>query len=467
MDAEEIPDPMKAFERNKRNIASIAAAVFLFVLVYFFPFGPIAELNSDMRGALGILLLAATLWITEAVPLYATSLIIVISQMMFIQDATVSADEALAPFFSPIIALFLGGFVLASALSKYKLDLKIAKNILLRVGKAPKNIMLALMGITAFLSMWMSNTATTALMVALAVPIYSQIEGRFKKAVILGIPFAANIGGMGTPIGTPPNAIIIEELSQAGFSISFLEWMLIALPLTIIMLLFAFGLLYYSFKPSISSLDIELDRETTEGFSTTQKFVLSIFTLTVLLWLTSSIETIGDLFQHPGIIALIPPIAFFSTGVLDKVDLKELNWNVLILMGGGLSLGNAVNSTGLDQWIVDLIPHETISMILVISAFSAVAVILSTFMSNTATAALMAPITVVIGMDLNSTVSLMASIALACSLAMALPVSTPPNAIAYGTDKIDVKDMIKYGSAISVVGVTLLIIVFGSGLFIY
>lgn len=467
MDEEGVPDPFRVFEHNKKNIAAIAAAVLLFVIVYFFPVGPIADLNSDMRGALGILLLAATLWITEAVPLYATSLLIVILQMIFIQDATVSADEALAPFFSPVIALFLGGFVLAAALSRYKLDLKIAKNILRRVGRSPKNIMLALMGITAFLSMWMSNTATTALMVALAVPIYTQIEGRFKKAVILGIPFAANIGGMGTPIGTPPNAIIIEELSQAGFRISFLEWMLIAFPITIIMLLFAFGLLYYSFKPSISSLDIDLGKETTKGFSTTQKFVLSIFILTVVLWLASSIEPVGDLFQHPGIIALIPPIAFFSTGVLDKEDLKGLDWNVLILMGGGLSLGNAINSTGLDQWIVGLIPHETISMILVVLAFSAVAVILSTFMSNTATAALMGPITVVIGMDLNSTVSLMASIALACSLAMALPVSTPPNAIAYGTDKIDVKDMIKYGTAISVVGVTLIIIIFGFGLFIY
>ncbi|MGM0510622.1 MAG: SLC13 family permease [Thermoplasmatota archaeon] len=459
---------MKVLISQKRKIAFVALGLTLFSLVYFFPIGVLKGLNGDMRAALGILLLAATLWITESIPLYTTSLLIVLFQVIFISEKTIGAEEALLPFFSPIIALFLGGFVLAAALHKYGIDLKIANAILESAGKSPKRVMLALMVTTAFLSMWMSNTATAALMIALSLPIYHQIpkEEKFKKALILGIPFAANIGGMSTPIGTPPNAIIIDELSNFGFTLGFLDWMIIALPLTMIMLLFAYVLLYFSFKPISKELKIEVEEVSKDGFSKNQRFVLLIFLLTVLLWLGSSVKVIGDIFQHPGIIALIPPIAFFGTGVLGKDELVELNWDVLLLMGGGLSLGNAISSTGLDRWIVGLFEHDTLSLVLVIFVFTTLAVVLSTFMSNTATAALMAPIMIVIGMDLGSGISVMASIALGSSLAMALPVSTPPNAIAYGTDEIEVKDMIKYGSIISAVGILLITLVFGYGLYI-
>ncbi len=463
--------------KHKRRLVIILIGILLFSLAYLDVFGVLEPLglDQDMRAVFGILLLAATLWITEAIPLYATSLVIVISQILFVSDRVVPeeeslAAEALAPFFSPIIALFLGGFVLAAGLHKYQIDIKIAKEMLRRAGKAPKNVMLALMGVTAFLSMWMSNTATTALMVALSVPIYTQIpeEEKFKKALILGIPFAANIGGMGTPIGTPPNAIIMDELAAEGFSLTFLDWMMIAIPLTLIMLLFIFILLYLAFKPSIDILDIDLDDEkTTEGLSKEQSFVVVIFAITVALWLLSSWDPIGNLFQHSGIIALIPAIAFFASGILDKDDLADLNWNVLLLMGGGLSLGNAMSLTELDETIVELIPYEALGLVLVILIFAAIGIILSTFMSNTATAAMMAPIMLGIGMDLGSEISVMASIALACSMAMALPVSTPPNAIAYGTDEIDIKDMIKYGSLISLVGVIILTLIFGFGFYYY
>ncbi|MGM0404853.1 MAG: SLC13 family permease [Thermoplasmatota archaeon] len=435
----------------------------LLIAIYTLPIPVIEELSSDKRAAMGILVLAAILWITESIPLYATSLIIVISQVVLISEDTLGANEILAPFFNTIIALFLGGFVLATALSKYNVDNKLAKLILISVGKSPKMIMFSLMFITAFLSMWMSNTATTALMIALAVPIYTQIpkEEKFSKAMILGIPFAANIGGMATPIGTPPNAIIIETLGREGFSLTFLDWMIIALPLTIIMFVFAYFLLYYAFKPTIKELDIDLGNKTTKGFSKKQIFVLVVFLITVVLWLGSSFEMVGSLFQSAGIIALIPAVVFFSSGLLGKKDLSELNWNVLLLMGGGMSLGNAIGATGLADWIVSLIEQYPLGLIMVVLVFSALAIILSTFMSNTATAALMAPIMIVIGMDLGSSISVMASIALACSMAMALPVSTPPNAIAYGTEIINIKDMIKYGALISIVGIIMLTLLFG------
>ncbi|MFW5898550.1 MAG: SLC13 family permease [Candidatus Saliniplasma sp.] len=455
---------------SKRQIGIISIGILLLLIAYFDVFGVLESLNPDMRAALGLLLLAGTLWLTEAVPMYATSLIIVLSQIFFIQEETVSAGDALAPFFSPIIALFLGGFVLAAALHKYNIDVKIAKEMLRRVGKTPKNFMIALMGVTAFLSMWMSNTATTALMVALAVPIYTQIpkEEKFKKAIILSIPFAANIGGMGTPVGTPPNAIIMDQLGSAGFNLTFLDWMIIAIPITLLMVLFVFVLLYFAFRPSLDTLNVDFDDEKiSKGLSYKQKFVLLVFILTVFLWLTSSIEVIGNIFQHTGIIALIPAVAFFSTGLMGKDDLANLNWNILLLMGGGLSLGNAISSTGLDQELVNQVPHGALGIILVILVFSGMAILLSTFMSNTATAAMMAPIMIGIGMDLGSEISVMVSVALACSMAMALPVSTPPNAIAYGTEIIDIKDMIKYGSLISLVGIIVLTFIFGFGLFVY
>ena len=453
----------QVIEQHEWQIYITLIGFMLLIAIYTLPIPVIEELSSDKRAALGILVLAALLWITESIPLYATSMIIIISQVVMISQDTLSANEILAPFFNTIIALFLGGFVLATALSKYNVDDKLAKLILKSVGKSPKMIMFGLMFITAFLSMWMSNTATTALMIALAVPIYTQIpkEETFSKAMILGIPFAANIGGMATPIGTPPNAIIIETLGREGFSLTFLDWMIIALPLTIIMFLFAYFLLYYAFKPTIKELDIDLGNKTSKGFSRNQLFVLVVFIITVVLWLGSSFELVGSLFQSAGIIALIPAVVFFSSGLLGKKDLADLNWNVLLLMGGGMSLGNAIGATGLAGWIVSLIEQYPMGMILVVLVFSSLAIILSSFMSNTATAALLAPIMIVIGMDLGSSISVMASIALACSMAMALPVSTPPNAIAYGTEMINIKDMIKYGALISIVGVILLTILFG------
>ncbi len=449
---------------TKRIVVFILAAV-LFALPYMLN---IEGLDGNMKAAMGILLVAALFWITEVIPLYATSLVIVLLQIMSISDDVVSVNDALAPFFNHIIALFFGGFVLAAALQRYNVDIKLARQMLKRFGRSPKGVLLGLMGITAFLSMWMSNTATAALMIALAIPIYTQIpkEEKFTKAMMLGIPFAANIGGMATPIGTPPNAIIIDELARdrasfAPVNISFLEWMILAIPLTAVVLIFTYFLLYYSYKPSVKELKIELDHEGKKGFSKKQLFVLVVFSITVLLWLTSSVSMVDNLFRSAGIIALIPAVVFFSTGLLDKDDLAKLNWNVLLLMGGGLSLGNAIGSTGLAEWMVALIDHNALGIIMIILVFTSVAIVLSTFMSNTATAAVMAPIVIIVGIDLGATVSIMAAVALSCSMAMALPVSTPPNAIAYGQEVVDMKDMLIKGTIVGVFGMILLTLVFG------
>ena len=448
------------FIKNKKQIM---AFILIFIFFIFSYIVPIEGFNNNMRGALATFLIAATLWMTEAIPLYATSIIIVILEVILISEETLSVNDALAPFFNTIITLFFGGFVLASALHKYDLDNKITKKLLTNIGKTPKNVLIGIMGVTAFLSMWMSNTATTALMVALALPLYSQIpkEDKFRKAIILSIPFAANIGGMATPIGTPPNSIIIESLSTNGFNLTFLDWMIRAMPLMLIMLTFVYLLLYIAFKPETKKLNFEIRDDGKKGFTKKQTFILLIFGITVFFWLTSSFKWNENLFRSSGIIALIPALAFFGSRLLEKEDLANLNWDVLLLMGGGMSLGRAISSTGLDKWIVNLINYENMPIIIIILVFSSLAIIMSTFMSNTSTAALMAPIMIVIGMNLNTSIPIMISIALACSMAMALPVSTPPNAIAYGTDVIDLKDMILYGTIIGLVGIIMLVIIFG------
>ncbi len=432
----------------------------IFVLLIFTI--PADGLDGNMRGAMAVFVVAAILWISEAVPHYITSFVIVLMEVILIDEKIFSASDALQPFFNTLIALFFGGFVLSIALNRYGLDRTMAYYVLSKAKKSPARILIGMMAITAFLSMWMSNTATTALMMAMALPVYATIprEERFRKALILGIPFAANIGGMGTPVGTPPNAIIINELAEGGYTIGFFQWMLMALPVMGILLMLTFLILFYSFKPK-KEISIEIKCESTRRIDKKQLYVLIIFVITVSLWLLSSTGEVKSIFQSSGIIALIPVIAFFGAKVLDKDDLKKINWDVLILMGGGMSLGGAIEATGLGAWIIGRINHTSMSFFVLMTVFAVIAVIMSTFMSNTSTAALMAPIVFTIASASTNTVVLMVALALACSMAMALPVSTPPNAIAYGTEEIPVKDMMVYGTVVSIVGMLLLILFFG------
>ena len=448
----------EAVMKKKKNIIAIIVAIILGAYAFYLPSD---GLDNNMRGALAILLFASILWLSEAVPLYLTAIIIAVLEVLLIDKSVFSASAALAPFFNTTIALFFGGFVLAAALNKYSVDLKIAKVILSKVGNKPSNVLFGMMGITAFLSMWMSNTATTALMIALALPIYSKIpkDEKFKKALILGIPFAANIGGMATPVGTPPNSIVRDRLASSGIDITFQHWMVLALPVTLILFFFAYFLLYYAFKPKLKELPLHIKCE--EGFDIKQKYIVFIFILTVFFWVTSSYSWNKDLFQSSGIIALIPVIAFFGVGILKKYDLQKLNWDVLLLMGGGMSLGSSIKATGLDKWIISQINYSSLSFFILILVFTAVALLMSTFMSNTSTAALLAPILLGIGIAEGDPKSLLVSAALGCSIAMALPVSTPPNAIAYGTEEIEVKHMFIFGGIIGVVGLILLTIAFG------
>lgn len=438
---------------SKKRFA-IALAVLLSILIFLVP---IPYIDGYAKITLVILIAVSILWVTEAIPLHATAFLIVILTVVF---GIHTSTEALAPFFSPVIALLLGGFVISIAMEKYSLGKMVSNYILTHVGTNPKYILLGVILITAFLSFWMSNTATTAIMLVSILPIISKIpqQDNFKKAMILSIPFAANAGGVGTPVGTPPNPIAISYLSGAGIDISFLDWMIFTIPLTFLFLLLVWIvliLMYPSqtkcFKAIKKEIEAESDVQNKKRLDKKQLIVLGVFICTVLLWLTEAFHGV-----HISIIALMPVVFFLSTGLLSHDDFNKTPWEVLFLIGGGLALSNAIQVSGLGSIIVEQISVANLAMPLIMFLFTGVGVVMTTFMSNTATAALLIPIVGAIGAQIQAAPFLVLSVAVGTSMAMALPVSTAPNAIAYGTGKIKIKDMIKSGLIISVLSLILI-----------
>jgi sodium-dependent dicarboxylate transporter 2/3/5 len=291
--------------------------------------------------------------------------------------------------------------------------------------------------------MWVSNTASTALMIAVALPIISR-TGNFKKAILLGIPFSASIGGMGTPIGTPPNALALDALKKAGMTMTFTQWMMRTIPLVVVLILIASGVLYLLFSPKKKSIVVE-KREPVPIRGRTL-FVSGVVLLTALLWILSPVHHISS-----SIIALFPIITLFGSGALAREHFRRLEWDVLVLMGGGLALGEAIGATGLGRWFTELAGVEGLSPHLALGLFVLITAVLSNVMSNTSATALILPIVV-------STLAgrgVPFAIALAASAALVFPISTPPNAIAYGSGHLKIKDMAASGFIINAAAVIL------------
>jgi sodium-dependent dicarboxylate transporter 2/3/5 len=413
----------------------------------------------------GIFVLAALLWVTEALPLFATAILIIALEIIFLANpgewagfgfgSGYSPDyrEFLAPLSNPIIVLFFGGFILAHAVLKEGVDKAMASVILRSFGGKPRMVMLGLMLITALFSMWMSNTATTAMMITLVIPMLDQVPkgDPLRKGLLLCIPFAANIGGMGTPIASPPNAVAVSFLQQSGYDISFLQWVLIAVPLMIFLLGFSWLLISYLFPPDDASIELRAEYRQVDGRGW---YVIVVLVTTVLLWLTDRFHGLST-----AVVALFPAVAFTATGLLTRSDVNSLEWHILILIMGGIALGIGMQLTGLDEILVASVPVQgkAVLAVLVIAT-----VIFSTFISNTAAANLLLPIGITYAMqhvDSGSPgpVQLGVSIALAASLAMSLPVSTPPNTIAYSKGDLETKDFNRAGILIGAVSIALII----------
>lgn len=438
-----------SFHVNKRG----AAAIFVAAIIGIIEFIGIPGLNLTpaQEVTAGILLIAAVLWISEWVPLFVVSFLILLLEIIWLfpelqaLKLAASANIFFGSFFSNIILLFLGGFILSSLMQKYGLDLKFAQAILQRTHGDANLTLLGIIVACAFLSMWISNTATTAMMLTIVFPLLKHIpkEHSFRIALVLSIPFACNIGGIGTPIGTPPNAIALSYLSKMDIHLSFGKWMLLTMPFMLFFLVFLWQLLIRLYPAKGLVLSIE-ERET-GAFGTKHVLAISIFVLTALGWFFG-----GYMGLKTGTVALFPLIASFWLGLLDTSDFRKLPWDILYIISGGLALGVALNSSGLGAVLVNSLPADPV-IILILGVITAAA--MSTVMSNTATAGLVIPLVSSLSVGAELLTSLVIALAITCSMAMALPVTTPPNAIAFSSRAINSKDMMLSGGIITIVGV--------------
>lgn len=290
-------------------------------------------LMTGSRICLMIFVGAAGLWVTEAIPPFATAIMVIVLSIYLLgwPNGPLNLDAVgqetdyqvfLNPIASPILVLFFGGFILAIAATKHGFDVRLAKAFLKPFGTHPKMVLLGVIMITALFSMFMSNTATTAMMVAILTPLFMHFEGRdpFKKALVLAVPFAANIGGIGTIIGTPPNAVAASVLGELGHPVSFFSWMLIGVPLAVVMLFLLWIMLIKFFKPREDHFEILFpeDLELTWDLVV----VVATFTVTVGLWLTQPLHGIPS-----GVVALIPIMVFSALGIITRNDLKRIGWD--------------------------------------------------------------------------------------------------------------------------------------------
>jgi len=399
-----------------------------------------------------ILLIAAVFWVSELVSLFVVSFLILALEIVWLFPVLMDAGLAdkvnifYSAFFSNIILLFLGGFVLSALMQKYGLDLKFAQAILHKTEGKPEATLLGIIVACAFLSMWISNTATTAMMLTIVFPLLKHIpkDHKFRIALVLSIPFACNIGGIGTPIGTPPNAIALSYLAQKGVRLSFVQWMLLTFPFLIVFLLFLWQMLLRMYPAQ--GLVLQINERATGEFTAKHWFAIAIFVVTALGWFFGQ-----SLHLSTGTVALLPVIAAFWFGLLDTSDFRKLPWDILYIISGGLALGVALNASGLGQVLVGYLPTET-SMVTLLVAAVLVSGVMSTVMSNTATAGLIIPLVMSLQIDEQFMLALVLALALMCSMAMALPVTTPPNAIAFSSRAINTRDMMIAGGIISIFG---------------
>lgn len=434
----------------------------------------IEALTPVQQRVIALFVFAALMWIFEIIPNWTTSLLVIVVALLTVSDKglkflctpeagqLVGYKSLMSAFADPVVMLFLGGFVLAIMASKYGLDVTLARILLKPFGTNPKIVLLGFLVVIAVFSMFMSNTATAAMMLAFLAPVLSSLpnDDKGKIGLALAIPVAANVGGIGTPIGTPPNATAVKFLADAGVEVGFGEWMIRMVPYVLIMLLVAWVLLQLMFPFKTKKLVLNIPPSTRKNDWRTY-VVWITFGGTILLWMTEQLTGINS-----NVVALIPLAVLTATGIFTKEDIKEINWSVLWLVAGGFALGTCLQGTGLAKVLITSIPFGSMSVVVVLIIAGIVCYFLSNFISNSATAALLIPIliTVAEGMadpaasnhdqfvSLGGAQAMISFIAVCASIAMLFPISTPPNAIASSTGLVATKDMTKVGIVIGVVG---------------
>ncbi|MCR5183738.1 MAG: DASS family sodium-coupled anion symporter [Opitutales bacterium] len=462
-----------------KAVIAIAAAVICLYLPYE-SMGLVGDcaINPVEIRVISVFVLAALFWILQPFPIWATSMMIIVLMIVTMSDSAllpfrvdgvkmISHKSLMATFANPIIMLFLGGFFLAAAATKYKMDLNLARVLLKPFGSNPKLVLLGLMLITAVFSMFMSNTATAAMMLAILAPVLKLFDedDRGKAAFALAIPLGANIGGMGTPIGTPPNAIALGALNDAvargdlnAAPVTFGQWMAFGIPYVIVLMVIAWVLLMKIYP--IKMKRMELNIEGAGKFDTSPRALIVYFTfaLCVILWVMGKdVHGIND-----NAIAMIPMAVFALTGVITAKDLNGMSWDVLWLVAGGFALGVGLNDTGLAKHLINAIPFDTWSPTALMMGCGVICLFMANFMSHTSTATLLVPILCAVGIAcqdnlvaLGGVTALLVSVAFASSLGMSLPISTPPNALAHATGYTDTNGMAKTGIVMGLGGLAL------------
>ncbi|MBD3688868.1 SLC13 family permease [Nanchangia anserum] len=444
--------------QTKLQIVGQILAVIGFIIPFFIDIPGLGEPGERM---LSIFIAAIILWVTEAIPLVATAVFVILAEILLVSDKALLPVAKDAPayqdFFSalanPVVMLFLGGFLIADGAAKYGLDRGIAAVFLKPFKGSPRATVLGIMLVTGVLSMFMSNTATTATMFAVLTPVIASLPpGKARTGVALSIPVAANIGGIGTPVGTPPNAIALAALSQRGIDVSFFDWTLAATPYMLIMLFLAWALIAFTMIPKDAVIEVGLDAH----FGTSKNEIIFYVTAgaTILLWMTEVFHGVSSY-----IVGFVPVVVLLGASVMTGKDLKALDWPVLWLVGGGIALGDGVGATGLDKWLVGSIDWASLPGVALFLGLALFALALSNVISNSATANLLVPLglSLATGSLADSAVQIGVVLAIACSLAMCLPISTPPNAIAYSSGEVTTKSMAINGLIVGGVGVLVLV----------
>ncbi len=470
-----------AYSRAQRVGLGLGPLLFALTLLFFDPEG----LSYEARAVLATTLWVATWWITEAVPIPATSLLPLV--LMPITGALDSGTVS-SSYGNDIIFLFLGGFFIATAMEKWNLHKRMALAIIDFVGTSTQRILLGFMIATAFLSMWVSNTASTMMMVPMALAITAQVADAlkgtpqerdlpvFEKALIFGVGYAGTIGGIGTLIGTPPNIILAAQARQLfDVEITFASWMMVGVPVVILLLSIAWLYLgRVAFRMNIRELPggrrlIHQEREALGRTSYEEKVVAWVFAFAAFMWISRGFIW-NDLLPEitDGMIAVFATVLLFTMParnalarrVLEWKDAVKIPWGILLLFGGGLAIASGFRETGLSEWMgTQLTVLDGFHLAVIITSATLLILFLTEITSNTATATMIMPVVASLALALGiHPFALMIPCAMAANCAFMLPVGTPPNAIIFATDKLTILEMVRTGFLMNLIAVVLIVL---------
>ncbi|WP_101841983.1 SLC13 family permease [Halobacillus sp. Marseille-P3879] len=449
----------------------------LFAILFFIP--AITGLESEPRAVLAVTAWVATWWITEAMPIPATSLL-----PIFLLPITGGTDQGTASmaYADPIVFMYMGGFTIALAIQKWDLHKRIAMTIISFVGTGSHRMILGVIIATAGLSMWISNAATALMMLPIALALIAEVKEknffdepslhRFAKGLLLSVAYAASIGGLATIIGSVPNAAFVAvAANNLDRTVSFFDWFIFGFPLTIILLV---GLYFYLTKIQFkvkTQKDISTDFAKNQlkdlgPMSYEEKAVLTVFSVVGALWMTSGFIP-EDYRLSDTSISMIGAVSMFlfparqaKGGLMVWEDMKELPWGLLLLFGGGLSLAAGFESSNLTEWIGDQLQGlEVLPFLLILITLATIVLFMTEIMSNTAVSNMLIPISIGLALGIGADpYAIMGVVALTASCAFMLPISTPPNAAVFSSDYLTIDDMVKAGFWMNVLSIIVIVL---------